>query len=109
MGHHRSTPRHKRLSRSSRLQAATHWLAKYAGTNILGGYRKHFGVDFECALKELTLLGITFDPQWIRQVRQGLLAQQEHRRTRRASPLTEDAAPSEEWSRWLEGLGVDAE
>ncbi len=108
MAHRRSSPRHKRLSRSSRLQAATHWIAQYPGTNILGGYRKHFGVDFECALKELTLLGITFDPQQIRQVRQSLLAQQKHRRSRQQSPLNENV-PTEDWSLLLETLCVDAE
>ena len=109
LARHRSTPRHKRLSQQSRLQAAQHWLAQYPGTNLLRGYRKHFGVDFECAVKELSLLGITFDVQYISQVRQSLYARQEHRRSRRQALLNGDKARHEEWSFFLQGMGIDYE
>lgn len=84
-------------------------MAQYPGTHILRGYRKHFGVDFECALKELTLLGITFDAQYISQLRHSLHAQQEHRRSRRQAQLNEDKAGHEEWSLFLQAMGMDSE
>ena len=60
---HRSlTLRHKRLNRSGRLRAAKAWMASYAGKNIARGYRKYFGVDLFCAVRELRMLGITIDP-----------------------------------------------
>ena len=37
-------PRHKRMNRAERLQAAKHWLPKYEGKSIVRGYSKHFGV-----------------------------------------------------------------
>jgi hypothetical protein len=46
-------PRHKRLTRQGRLQSAKTWLRSYPGKNIARGYRKHFGVDSLCAIREL--------------------------------------------------------
>lgn len=54
-----NTPRHTRLKRSGRLQAAKHWIPKYEGENIVKGYAKHFAVDKICAVKELEMLGYT--------------------------------------------------
>lgn len=65
-----SVPRHKRLVRSARLQAAKHWIPKYEGKNILRGYKQHFGVNWECAIIELEMLGVTLNPQYIHQLRQ---------------------------------------
>lgn len=92
-----SIPRHKRLSRQSRLQAAPYWIAQYPSNNILRGYCKHFGVDFECALKELIILGVRFDAESIHQWRQSLNAQHEHRRHRREAQRNHDMAPNQEW------------
>ena len=61
-------PRHKRLTRESRLQAAKTWLRSYPGRNIARGYRKHFGVDSVCAFRELRLLGVAIDPAYERAV-----------------------------------------
>jgi len=52
-----NTPRHKRMNRSSRLQAAKHWVPKYEGKNLISGYSKHFAVDKLCAAIELEMLG----------------------------------------------------
>ncbi|KJS18768.1 MAG: hypothetical protein VR72_21385 [Clostridiaceae bacterium BRH_c20a] len=49
-------PRHKRLKREGRLQAAKHWLPKYEGKSIVKGYSKHFGVNKICAVLELRML-----------------------------------------------------
>ena len=61
-------PRHKRLTRQGRLQAAKTWLQSYPGKNIARGYRKHFGVDSVCAIRELRLLGVAIDPAYERAV-----------------------------------------
>lgn len=47
-------PRRKRMKRSNRLQAAKHWVPTYNGKNIIRGYQNWFGVDFQCAVHELT-------------------------------------------------------
>lgn len=65
-----SSPRHKRLKRSGRLDAAKHWLNNYNGKSIIKGYSKHFGVNAICAAIELQMLGYTFDPELINQLRQ---------------------------------------
>ncbi len=107
MAHQKSVPRHKRLSRQARLQAAKHWVAQYPGTKILRAYCKHFGVDFECAFKELTLLGIPIDAQYIQQRRQSLLARIEHRRKRQETPCLEVEGSYNEWLWWFQSLGQD--
>ncbi len=84
-------------------------MARYPGTNILRGYRKHFGVDFECALKELTLLGVTFDAQYISQLRQSLLGQQAYLRRQREARLNAEDARNEEWALFLQAMGMEFE
>lgn len=55
-------PRAKRMARSARLSSARNsWLKKFNGRNIVSGYRKHFGVDWACAFKELEMLGVKLD------------------------------------------------
>jgi hypothetical protein len=61
-------PRHKRLTRQGRLQAAKTWLRSYPGKTIALGYRKHFGVDSLCAIRELRRLGVAIDPAYERAV-----------------------------------------
>ena len=61
------TPRRKRLKRPSRLQAAKKWLPTYAGSNIVHGYRRWFGVDLPCAIAELKLLQVKLDPKYVEQ------------------------------------------
>ena len=61
-------PRHKRLTRQGRLQAAKTWLRSYPGKNIAQGYRRHFGVDSLCAIPELRLIGVAIDPVYERAV-----------------------------------------
>ncbi|HLG16971.1 MAG TPA: hypothetical protein VJH03_21075 [Blastocatellia bacterium] len=46
------------MTRSARLQSARAWLTSYHGKNVAKGYRKHFGVDWACAFKELDMLGV---------------------------------------------------
>lgn len=75
------------MTRTSRLQAAPHWISQYPGKNILRGYRRHFGVDFECAIKELTMLGITLDAQYLSQVCRSEQARIRHRQLRHQAAL----------------------
>jgi hypothetical protein len=63
-----NTPRHKRLNRESRLQAAPYWLPKYNGANMVRGYSIHFGVDLLCAAHELRLLGLVIEEKYIKQL-----------------------------------------
>ena len=65
-------PRHKRLKRSMRLQAARCWIAKYDGQDLVKGYSKHFAVDKLCAVNELILLGYKIDDEYIEQLKHNL-------------------------------------
>ena len=75
-------PRHKRLTRQRRLQAAKTWLRSYPGKNIARGYRKHFGVDSLCAIRELRLLGVANDPAYERAVLAASRARNKKRKRR---------------------------
>lgn len=54
-------PRVKRIKRPARLQSARHWVPTYNGKNIIRGYKKRYGVDWRCAIKELEMLGVQLD------------------------------------------------
>jgi hypothetical protein len=67
-----NTPRCKRMKRENRLQSAKHWILKYTGKNLIKGYRKHFGVDHLCAIKELRILGVKLDEHHVAQIMHSL-------------------------------------
>jgi hypothetical protein len=67
-----NVPRHKRLERALRLQAAKFWIPKYDRENLVKGYSKHFGVDKLCAVKELALLGYTISDEYVKQLKRSL-------------------------------------
>jgi len=62
-------PRHNRMDRKRRLDSAKHWIAKYKGKNIIKGYKNHFGVDWLCAIKELQMLGVGLDPEYVEKLK----------------------------------------
>jgi hypothetical protein len=62
-------PRHKRMNRQSRLQAARHWISKYEGKNIVRGYWRHFEVTPICAALELRMLGLEISDDYITKLR----------------------------------------
>lgn len=64
------SPRCKRMNRERRLQAAKRWLQDYKGKNLIRSYRKHFGVDWICALVELKMLGVEVDPDYEMRLKQ---------------------------------------
>ncbi len=76
-------PRHKRMKRASRLQAAKIWIPKYEGKNIVRGYSKHFAVDKLCAIKELQILGIAIEPEYIKQLKITLRGNEQARQLRK--------------------------
>jgi hypothetical protein len=53
------------MSRRSRLQSArdTDWVSNFSGKKIIKSYRKRYGVDILCAIKELRLLGVSIDEE----------------------------------------------
>jgi len=81
-----------RMNRARRLQSARHWLATQTGCTtiqIAKSYRKRFGVDWPCAFRELSILGIQVDARWVVQLYAGLQGAQ------RASPERQGKLQSE--------------
>ena len=76
-------PRHKRMLREARLQAANHWIPKYEGKNIVNGYSKHFAVDKLCAVKELEILGYKIDPEYIKRLKESFEGEQKAKQRRK--------------------------
>lgn len=87
-------PRVKRLKRPARLRAARDWMVKYEGKNILRGYCKHFGVDWRCAAKELTMLGVKLDPEYLQQRERDEAALARSRKRKRQARL---ATTDQDW------------
>src|SRR5678815_4127706 len=80
-------PRVKRMKRPARLQSARSWLPTYSGKNIVKGYRKHFAVDFVCAIKELEMLGVKIDPVHKQQLLTTVRCAAEARQKKKAAQL----------------------
>ncbi|NGQ96117.1 hypothetical protein G3578_13205 [Brevibacillus sp. SYP-B805] len=47
------------------------------------GYKKHFGVDLLCAIKELQMLGVSLDANYVKQVKQSVEGQRKAREKRK--------------------------
>lgn len=88
-------PRCKRMNRERRLQAAKRWLQDYDGKNIVRSYRKHFGVDWICALVELKMLGIEVDPDYESRLKQTVENKIRSNRQRRLKKVQEEAEREE--------------
>lgn len=58
------------MKRSQRLQSAKRWLETFEGENVIRAYRKRYGVDWLCAIKELQLLNVTLDPAYVQKLEQ---------------------------------------
>ena len=81
----------------ARLQSARIWLKTYKGKSIAAGYRKHFGVDWVCAFRELEMLGVKIDSDYksriLRSVEGDIAARQRRKARapeREESPLDHD-------------------
>jgi hypothetical protein len=57
------------MSRQARLASARHWLTKFSGKNVVRSYANWFGVDLLCAVKELSLCGVSVDPAYVTQLK----------------------------------------
>ena len=71
------------MNRAGRLQSARHWLATQTGrtpVQIAKSYRKRYGVDWPCAILELSQLRISFDSARITQLNRSLAGSRRARR-----------------------------
>ena len=77
----------KTLPRKQRLRSAKSWLVKYEGIRedrkIVKGYRKKYGVDFLCAIKELEMLGVKLSDSY----KEGILAHLEREKKNKEAKL----------------------
>jgi hypothetical protein len=78
-----SVPKRKRFNQKQRLQSARSWLQTYQGQRIVRDYRKHYGVDFPTAFKELELLGVSISPEYKEAVLRGVQGNIEARRRKK--------------------------
>ena len=84
------------MNRKQRIQAAARWLTEYDGSHVVRSYRKRYGVDWLCAVKELQLLGVEIDPEYVSQLRRTVDEQAKKNHEKR---LERHASASvEEWS-----------
>lgn len=89
-------PRAKRMNRNARIQSARIWLQKYNGKNIASGYRKHFGVDWACAFKELEILGVKLDPEYVKKVLESIVQQHKKTSKKRSSKSEQEIIEQDE-------------
>ncbi len=92
-----NTPRRKHFKRVQRLAAAPKWLPTYTGKDIVKGYRKHYGVDWQTAFTELELLGVAIDPVRKERTLQSVQQQATHRRQKKQERLAEQEAAAFGW------------
>lgn len=100
-----NTPRHKRMKRAFRLQAASHWIPKYEGKNLIRSYSKYFAVDSLCAIKELQMLGVEIPAERITQVQATVL--QKQRQRARKKEREKQREREKEMSRYGQLFGYD--
>jgi hypothetical protein len=72
-------PKTHKYNRSQRLFHAKSWMKKYTGKKIHHGYAKHFGVSKLCAVIELEMLGVKFQPG----LKESLIRAEEDKRIQR--------------------------
>jgi hypothetical protein len=72
----------KLKGRARRLDEAPAWVEKHWGkaANMLRRYRKHFAVDWECAITELTALGVEFDEAYLLSLRETISRDFQHQK-----------------------------
>ena len=100
-------PRHKRMDRKRRLGSAKQWLPTYEGKNIIKGYKKHYGVDWICAITELELLGVDLDPEYVKQlkitVKNQIIARQRQKESRKLEQEIDNFPYSDETFAFIAG------
>lgn len=99
-------PRTKRMNRKQRIQSAARRLREYDGSNVVRSYRKRYGVDLPCAIKEIQLLGVEIDPEYVSQLRQTVKEQAKKNHEKRLD--RQKSAAAKKWSErypFSEGYG----
>lgn len=101
------------MRRPARLADARSWLPTYGGQNIVRGYARWYGVNLDCAIKELRLLGVKVSEDYAAQVQRALEQRTFARERKRGAAPVEPSAEEcrvdwlGEWSEHLE-YGADA-
>jgi hypothetical protein len=86
--------RMKRMKRPARLKSAKSWIPTLPGKNIIKKYRDKYAVDCLCAIKELQILGVKLDPEYITQLKISVINAAESKK-RGEEKLLEDSCPNE--------------
>jgi hypothetical protein len=84
------------MKRNARLSSGRHWLARQDGRTpiqIARSYRKHYGVDWPCAIQELASLGVCLPPDWVAQLNLALQGGIRARARRKADRKLENKQP----------------
>lgn len=63
------------MKQTQQLQSAKQQLNKFQGESVIQAYKKRYGVDWLCAIKELKMLGIELDPIYIKKLQQRIEGQ----------------------------------
>ena len=71
------------MDQSARLAAAPQWLQTFSGKDPVRGYHKYFGVDRPTAVRELKLLGVPIDPNYLSAFNQRVARQRKARALKR--------------------------
>jgi len=82
-----SVPRPKRFNQKQRLASARGWLHDQKGKNVARAYRKHFGVDWATAFRELELLGIQIPSDYRENILKSVAASAEAKKRKKAEKL----------------------
>jgi hypothetical protein len=88
------------MNRKARLSSAQHWLATQKGrtpVQIAKSYRKHYGVDWRCAIQELASFGVRLPVAWVAHLNRSLEGGIKARALRKADCELENRLGSRDW------------
>lgn len=90
----------KLKGRARRLDQAPGWVEKHWGkpANLLRRYRKYFAVDWECAISELTALGVEFDEAYLSSLRGTIARDFQHQKMHAPISHVEFGMNEDTWS-----------
>lgn len=60
------------MKQPCRLQSAKSWVPTYKEKNILKEYRKRYKVDFFCAIRELEMLGVVLNHEYVNAIKRSI-------------------------------------
>jgi len=85
----------RKQKKESRIARARNWLPTYEGTKVVRAYRKKFGVNTVCAVRELQEIGYEFQSGYVDN-----LLKAEATRVERLRIAKEEKRQSEEYNEW---------